>query len=54
MNPSILIPAMDRIVGQTGLFILAMITSLGEGKLNSNQTLRWMGSAYSYPRSPAK
>ena len=33
MNPIILLPAMDRIVEQTGLFYFGMETSLGEGKL---------------------
>ena len=37
MNPIILPPAMDKIVWQTGFFILGKATSLGEGKLKSNQ-----------------
>ena len=32
-NPTILPPAMSKIVGQTRLFSLGMATSLGEGKL---------------------
>ena len=33
MNPIILPPAMDKIVGQTRFFSLGEATSLGEGKL---------------------
>ena len=33
MNPTILLPAIGKIVGQAGLFNLGMATSLGEGKL---------------------
>ena len=34
MNPTILPPAMDKIVGQTGLFNLGSnLANLGEGKL---------------------
>ena len=33
MDLTILLPAMGKIVGQTGLFILGMVTDLGEGKL---------------------
>ena len=33
MNPFILPPAMDKIVGQTELYNQGMVTSLGEGKL---------------------
>ena len=33
MSPTILPPAMGKIVGQTGLFNLGMATNLGEGKL---------------------
>ena len=33
MNPIILPPAMDKIVGQTDFFSLGEATSLGEGKL---------------------
>ena len=33
MNPTILSPAMGKIVGQTGLFNLSIETSVGEGKL---------------------
>ena len=33
VNPTILPPAMDKIVGQTVLFNLVMVTSLGEGEL---------------------
>ena len=32
MNPTILLPALGILVGQTGLFNYGMITSLGEGK----------------------
>ena len=33
MNPNILPPVMDKIVGQFGLFNLGIVTSLWEGKL---------------------
>ena len=33
MNPIILPPAMGKIVGQTGFFILGEATSLGDGKV---------------------
>ena len=33
MNPTILPPAMGKLVGQTGHFNLGQATSLGEGKL---------------------
>ena len=33
MNPTIFPSAMDKIVGQTGLFKLGVAASLGEGKL---------------------
>ena len=33
MNPIILPPAMDKIVGQTEFFSLGKATNLGEGKL---------------------
>ena len=33
MNPTILPPAMGKIIGQIGLFSFGMATSLGEGKL---------------------
>ena len=36
INPTILPPAMHKIVGQTELFKLGMATGLGVGKLNSN------------------
>ena len=36
MNPSILPPARDKVVDQTGLFNLGMTTSQGEKTLNSN------------------
>ena len=36
MNPSFILLGIDKIVGQTGLFDLSRVTSLGEGKtLNS-------------------
>ena len=37
MNPTILPRTMGKIVDQTGLFSLCMVTGLGEGKLISNQ-----------------
>ena len=33
MNPTVLPPATAKIVGQTELFSLGMVTGLGEGKL---------------------
>ena len=36
MHPTILPPALGKIVGQTWLFSLAMATGLGQGKLNSH------------------
>ena len=33
VNPTILPPAMSKIVGQIGLFSLGMVTGAGEGKL---------------------
>ena len=32
MNPIILLPVMDKIIGKTGFFSLDEATSLGEGK----------------------
>ena len=33
-NPTTVLPAIDKIVGETLLFILGMATDLGERKLN--------------------